>query len=318
MSIKIGIPRALLFHKYSTLWITFFEELGANVIVSEETNKRILNEGTNNSVDEACIPVKLFHGHVLSLKDKVDYIFIPRIVGLHKGEYICPKFSGLPEMIKYSLKDLPKIIDTEINFIKSIEKLNDTVQSIGRYVTNDNKKIMYAWEKAYENYKMDNLRLNEKFLDINLSNNKKIMVMGHPYNLYDRYMNMSAIDKIKSKGLNVVTPEMIDSVTINENSKKYKGKIFWAFARKLIGTTMYLIEKNNIDGVIYISSFGCGIDSVVGETVERIIRRESNIPYMLLTLDEHSGEAGVNTRLEAFIDMIKWREKDENNISAHG
>ncbi|KXZ39672.1 CoA enzyme activase uncharacterised domain [Alkalithermobacter thermoalcaliphilus JW-YL-7 = DSM 7308] len=227
MSVKIGIPKALLFHKYSCLWTTFFEELGAEVIVSDNTNKKILDQGTNNTVDEACIPIKLFHGHVLSLKDKVDYIFMPRILSLHKKEYICPN------------------------------------------------------------------------------------------NLYDKYMNMNSIDKIKAKG-DVLTPEMIDKAIIDEYSTKYKGKIFWSFARKLIGSTLYLVENNLADGVIYISSFGCGIDSVVEEIVERIIKKESNIPYMLLTLDEHSGEAGINTRLEAFIDMIKWRDTNENNISAHG
>ncbi|SHH40181.1 acyl-CoA dehydratase activase-related protein [Tepidibacter thalassicus] len=312
---KIGIPRALLFHEYAPLWTTFFEELGAQVIISENTNKKILNEGVQNTVDDACLPVKLFHGHVLNLKDKVDYIFIPRIMSLFKGEHICPKFCGLPEMIKNSIKDLPEIINTEINFIKSKDNLNETIYEIGKYFSTDFNTISRAYDIAYlkfEEYKKNMLN------NIPNKNNKKIMLMGHTYNLYDTYVNMNTINKINLNEIDVLTPQMIDDIYINEYAKKYKGKIFWTFARKLIGTTLYLIENKIVNGIIYVSSFGCGIDSVVADTIERYIKRESDIPFMLLTLDEHTGEGGLNTRIEAFIDMIKWRDKNESNVPTHG
>ncbi len=328
MAERIGIPRALLFYEYAPLWIAFFEELGAKVILSKKTNKKILNEGIKNTVDEACLPVKLFHGHVLDLKDQVDYIFIPRIMSISKGERICPKFCGLPEMIKYSIKDLPTVINTEIDFVKSKENLNDTIYEIGKYFSRDYRNIICAYDKAFLKFKEQketilkgNLPLDGTHIDRNLyeaSKNRKIMVMGHPYNLYDTYMNMDTIDKIRSRGVDVITPEMIGKKHINEYAKKYEGKIFWTFARKLIGTTLYLIDKKEVDGIVYISSFGCGVDSVIADTIERSVRRESTIPFMLLTLDEHTGEGGLNTRVEAFVDMIKWRDKNEGNLSAHG
>jgi predicted nucleotide-binding protein (sugar kinase/HSP70/actin superfamily) len=111
---------------------------------------------------------------------------------------------------------------------------------------------------------------------------------------------------------------MLDSDMINFYAKDFEGALYWTFARKLIGTAMLIVDQQNIDGVIYISTFGCGVDSVVEDIVEKYIRKNSNIPFMLLTLDEHTGEAGINTRIEAFVDMIKWRDRIENNISAHG
>jgi predicted nucleotide-binding protein (sugar kinase/HSP70/actin superfamily) len=149
-------------------------------------------------------------------------------------------------------------------------------------------------------------------------NNPKIMVMGHPYVLYDNFLNMNIINKLRLNGFDVVTPEMMQEDLISHYSSKYHGKMFWKFSRHLIGTSLYLIDKKFVEGVIYISSFGCGIDSVVAETVERHIRRSGDIPYMLITIDEHSGEAGFNTRLEAYIDMLKWRLGHESNVSAHG
>jgi predicted nucleotide-binding protein (sugar kinase/HSP70/actin superfamily) len=79
-----------------------------------------------------------------------------------------------------------------------------------------------------------------------------------------------------------------------------------------------LIDRQDIDGVIYIMAFGCGIDSFICDLVERKIRRSSRLPFTILTIDEHTGEAGIDTRLEAFIDMIRWRKKHENNLSAYG
>ena len=320
MPIKVGIPRGLLFYEYYPLWISFFEGLGAQVIISKETNKEILDRGVKNSVDEACIPVKIFHGHVMDLKDRVDYLFIPRIKSIYKGEHICPKFSGLPEMIKYSIENLPEIIDAEINLFKSRKNLKDTIYKIGRYFRSDYLSIMSAYDKAcleYRRHKKD-MQEGNVLPRINTSNPKKVMVMGHSYNIYDSYLNMNIIDKVTSNGDVIWTPEMIEDRVIMDYAKRYDSHLYWTFARKLVGTALYLIDKKCVDGIVYISTFGCGVDSVVLDMVEKLVRRRSSIPFVSLSLDEHSGEAGINTRIEAFIDMIKWRDILEDNISAHG
>ena len=97
--VKIGIPKGLLYNKYHPFLVTLFSELGAEIITSGDTNKEILDEGVKHCVDEACLPIKIFHGHVSAIKDKCDVIIIPRIMQLKKREYICPKFCGLPEMV---------------------------------------------------------------------------------------------------------------------------------------------------------------------------------------------------------------------------
>jgi predicted nucleotide-binding protein (sugar kinase/HSP70/actin superfamily) len=75
MPVKVGIPRALLYYYYYPLWKTFFEGLGAQVILSSPSTKGILTDGLRFAVDEICLPVKLAFGHVLDLIGKVDYIF---------------------------------------------------------------------------------------------------------------------------------------------------------------------------------------------------------------------------------------------------
>jgi len=75
----------------------------------------------------------------------------------------------------------------------------------------------------------------------------------------------------------------------------------------MIGSAFHFMDSDSIDGIIHVASFGCGPDSFTGEIIERQVRRRGNLPFLNLTIDEHTGEAGVITRLEAFIDMIRWR-----------
>ena len=109
---RIGIPNGLLYPDFKVLIETFFAELGREIVVSPVTNRAILDLGVNCCVDEACLPIKVFHGHVrwLSEYGRCDMIFIPRIMRLRKNESICPKFCGLTEMVRYSIPDIPPLI----------------------------------------------------------------------------------------------------------------------------------------------------------------------------------------------------------------
>ena len=129
--IKVGIPRALLYHKYSTLYLTFFKELGLDVVVSPITNKEILEKGKKYAMDEACLSLKIYMGHVWYLTDKVDYIFVPRIVSLKKSMKLCTYFSALYDIVRNTFDvnvlglniDIDKNITEEDAFIKLGEEL---------------------------------------------------------------------------------------------------------------------------------------------------------------------------------------------------
>ena len=327
---KVGIPRGLFYYKYFPLWKTFLEELGAEITVSDATNKRILDAGVRACVDEACLPVKLFHGHVLNLVGRVDCLFIPRFTSISKNEYICPQFGGLPDTVRHTLKQLPPVIDTEVNLRKSSKNSWKAALETGRWFTSDKLLIKEAFQKAiteYGNYR-NTVRSGEiPFAASNkyparentaVGKPLKIAVIGHSYNLYDTHINMNMLQKLQNNGIKVITPEMVSEDMINLYTNLLHKPMFWNFGRKALGSVFHLADSGEIDGIIYVMSFGCGIDSFVSDLMERRLRRQTDLPFTLLTLDEHSGEAGLNTRLEAFIDMIRWRKTDDNNISASG
>lgn len=341
---SIGIPRALLFYEYYPLYRRFFEELGVQIVVSGKTNKSILDNGIKSCVDEACLPIKSFFGHVVDLRDKADYIFIPRLISVSKKEYICPKVAGLPDMVKSCIPELPPIIDTAINLHRSNNDIYNAIIDIGKYFTKNKKLIYIAYDKALQEYRKYMQIVSTGVLPSEIieytaiaaaGNFKKtgirkrqnvnapkvglnIAIIGHSYNVYDDYINMGIIDKLKKMDVNITTIEMLPENDVNDKAGTLTKKMFWRFGTKAMGTSFYIIDKGNVDGIIFLMSFACGIDSFVCDLSERYIRRNGKIPFMVLMIDEHTGEAGINTRVEAFIDMIKWRKTDEGNVSTYG
>lgn len=369
MDVKIGIPRSLFYYKFISLWETFFVELGAEVVVSDPTNKRILDDGVKTCVDEACLPIKLFHGHVINLMNRVDYILVPRFTSISKKEYICPEFGGLPDMVRHTLKGLPALIDTEINMrssdsgamkaaIETGEKLGVSKRSakaayraaLGNYYDFKNQVhcgiIPFSIDRGtkdrgtvlpvrgqgdgspvwnIEERTVPPVSLGERTVPsvavpsvVPMVARMKIAVIGHPYNIYDKYISMNIIGKLNKYGVDVVTIEMVDERDINRQASRLSKPMFWNYGRNAYGASLHMAASGEIDGIICVTSFGCGIDSFVNDLIERKVRREYQIPFITITIDEHSGEAGFNTRLEAFIDMLHWRRLHENNISASG
>lgn len=305
---RVGIPKGLLYNKYHPFLITFFKELGAEVVVSENTNKKILDLGVKYAVDEACLPIKIFHGHVAVLKDKCDIIVIPRIMQLKKDEYICPKFCGLPEMVLNSIDNMPSAI-TEPIYAFTKKKLYNWAKSAGKKVNCNSFKIKNAFMKAYEEQLQYSTGILNEGYEI------KIALVGHPYNIYDNFINMNLIPKLNKMGVGVETMEFTNEFLISLEINNLYKRPFWTYARENYGFAVNAANSKSADGIIYISSFNCGIDSVI---IELIKDKVGDFPFLTLKVDEHTGEAGIDTRIEAFTDMLERRIQNESNIPTHG
>lgn len=324
MRAKVGIPRALLYYYYYPMWKGFFEALGQEVVVSSKTTKAIMDKGVKLSVDDACLPVKLFFGHVLDLRDKADYIFIPRMVSVEKKAYICPKFLGLPDMIRYNIPDLPPIIDVAVNMCRKEKNLYKSFAEVGKVFTNNPLAIRRAYRRGIEEQERFNRlnklgflphesieRMEQGIAGQNLFTAQPggltIALIGHGYNIYDTYISMNVIAKLREMGVRVVTPDNLKETLVEERAGQLPKRLFWTLGKRMIGSAFHFMGSDSIDGIIHVASFGCGPDSFTGEIIERHLRRKGNLPFLNLTVDEHTGEAGVITRLEAFVDMIRWR-----------
>ena len=305
---KIGLPRGLYYYKFDAFLEGFLMRLGVEVIVSPETNKNILIDGVNTCVDDACLPVKLFHGHVMYLRDKCDLIIVPRILEMEKKEFICPKFIGLPEMLKNSIPGLPKITGMPL-FMHDSKKLLKWCEWIGRFAGVENTRVRESFWMAFEKIKQPGRGIDDP------ARTYKVALLGHPYNIYDRFVNMDVIKKLERLDTGVITEECVLERDKTEIYRSLLINPFWSSIKETLGAGTHLASKKKVDGVIYLSSFQCGIDSVTIDLLKDFI---GGFPLLVLKLDEHSGEAGLETRIEAFIDMIKRRQTNGFDVPSYG
>ncbi len=326
--VKIGIPRALLYYQYFPMWKTFFEELGAEVMVSEPTTQAMVTAGSSRVVADTCLPVKIFLGHVISLVGKCDYVFIPAIRSVKRKTYNCSKFLGLPDMTRAVVPESPPILDIDIDDNKGKRFLYQEIYRLGRHFTWKPKKVrqatLAAWQ-AYMDYRllMANEKLTppqaiEKISGISQArkpeNNPRertqttIAIIGHPYILYDEHVNHRLIHRLELVQNKVLVPEMLSTEQLNSAIVRLTGGAYWAYEEDVVGAGGHYLQ-NSAEGVIGITTFGCGPDSQMMDIVRRQAARERNTPFMNLTLDEHTAEAGLITRLEAFLDMTRRRGK---------
>jgi predicted nucleotide-binding protein (sugar kinase/HSP70/actin superfamily) len=329
--IKIGIPRALLYYQYYPMWKTFFEELGAEIVVSPPSTRLILSEGSSRVIADTCLPVKVFVGHVLSLVGKCDYIFIPAIRSIKSKIYNCAKFLGLPDMTRAVVPECPPILDIEIDVNRGKRKLYQAIYRLGRYFTWNPYKVrragVAAWQ-AHLNYRqlMSSHRLSSPQAIERISGkpgdepgtssqpaSATIAVIGHPYLLYDELINHRLIHRLERAGNKVLTPEMLAVEELQAATARLVGRAYWTYEEEVVGAGEHYVGSG-ADGVIGIMAFGCGPDSVMMDMVQRQATRLRATPFMSLTLEEHTAEAGVVTRLEAFLDMIYRRKRRQVKV----
>nr|WP_277998791.1 acyl-CoA dehydratase activase-related protein [Moorella sulfitireducens] len=313
---RLGVPRALFYYYYGPWWEIFFETLGIEVIVSPPTYREIMDLGVSLAVAEACLPVKAYYGHAAWLASRVDALLVPRLVSVERKSYICPKLMGLPDMLRATLKPCPQIIDTTVNLARRPEEgLAAAVQGMARAIGVRGHRVELAKAAAEARYRSWTCERWGDTKGLETGNTDQagerryalpVGVIGHGYLLYDRYLGMDIPGKVAALGGQVILPENIDPQEVEKACRQLPKRLYWTLGRKIIGTALYLMEQEKVAGLIHLTAFGCGPDSLVGDLAERYARRRGK-PFLLLTLDEHTGEAGLNTRLEAFMDMLYRR-----------
>lgn len=286
---KIGLPAALLYHSYGPFMEAFLSELPVEIVVSGRTDREILDRGTSVCVDDACLPVKVFAGHVESLREKCDRIAVPRIMSCEYGESLCPKLNGLPEIIGGNDLIFTDRIDlrNKKTLLKSLSRPCRELSVKYRDVSRAVERGMEAWKKRVPGFCQTEFP-------------RRIFLAGHSYNIRDPFVNMDLLNKLNGRNIGVITEEAVDRIYKEPFVRNLMKKPFWHNFTALYGAALYLQQQKMIDGIICLSSFSCGTDSFTME----MIRNASHLPVLILKIDEMTAEAGFDTRLEAFCDVI--------------
>lgn len=321
----IGIPRAISYYNYFPFYYGFFNELGIKIILSNPTTKKTVSDGASLVVTETCLPIKVYVGHVVDLIEKgVKNIFVPSIQSIAPKIYNCSKIRGLPDLIRNVVKGDFNIIEATLDKSEKNNNLIDFLSEIAAYFNiSDKEKIKSAqnagfivqnnfWVMMQNGLDFDSaLKYSLKSQVIIPPKSKKkpinIALIGHGYNIYDKRSCMDIFKKLDNMDVGVYSAYQLTREQLAGGMTSLNASLYWANQYEMTGCAGHYFQDENIDGIITVTAFGCGPDSLMVEDIKRKAK-QFNKPLLNLTIDEHTGEAGFITRLEAFCDML-YRNK---------
>lgn len=327
---RIGIPRGMNFYNYYPFWHGFFTFLGIEPVLSSKTTKKTILKGSELVVPETCLPVKIYMGHVLDLIDNkgVDVIYVPSHQSIAPKIYNCSKIRGLPDLVRNVVKRNFLLIEPTLDKSEKnqglYQYLYDSVAPLG---ITDKKLVRKAskagWEaqNRFNEMMQSGINLNDAIECIITGKSPKIQedepgkysahvaVISHGYNLYDEKISMKLFDKLEKLGVKAYAPENLSLEQMEKGYPVLNTTLYWANENEITGAAGHYMSDNGIDGVVTLTSFGCGPDSIMIERITRFAKKLSK-PLLNLTVDEHTGEAGFITRLEAFTDMLVRKKRE--------
>ncbi len=327
----IGIPRGMSFYNNYPFYYGFFTDLGIKIVLSDVTTKHTMSSGSSLVVTETCLPIKIYIGHVLNLIDKgIDKIFVPSIQSIAPKIYNCSKIRGLPDLVRNVVKKDFTMIEATLDKSEKnqglYEFLAEMVKPFGITDMERIKKASKAGWRTYNNFyvmsksgmsykKAMNYALQGKvFIE---SQTKEypisIALVSHGYNIFDERASMKIFDKLEAMDVRVYSSLELSNEQMDDGIATLGQDMYWANEREMTGAAGHYMKDSKIDGIITLTAFGGGPDSLMIERITRKAKR-FNKPLLNLTIDEQTGEAGFITRLEAFVDML-FRKKRANIIS---
>lgn len=324
---NIGIPKAISYYNNFPFYYGFFSTLGFNVVVSDKTTTKLINDGAKYVVSDTCLPIKVFVGHIINLLDKgCDTIFVPSIQSTGYKINNCSKIRGLPEIIR-NVVDRPfKMIEPTLDKTEGLGLKDFCYETARQLNIKDEelieKSIAAGWT-VYNNFvemtkagvehsiAIENAIQGKSVLKkIELVKPISVVIMAHGYNLYDERISMRLLHKLEKMGIKAYTSLHITRQDAIDSIHELDEIQYWANELDLTGTAAYYMLNKKVDGIIALSAFGCGPDSLMVDEIQ-YHAKERKMPMLHLTIDEHTGEAGFVTRLEAFVDMLTRKKRKE-------
>lgn len=320
----VGIPRGLLFHRYGTLWQRFFEELGLQVVVSPQTDRAVFEAGEAASVDEVCLASKAYMGHVAALLDEgaCDAIFVPSYDNGDIRAGFCTKYQSLPDLVAATFRDrTPQLVTMRVRAANDRKRARGEYIELARRLGASPKSAARAYKIAYHAQdaadaaraaaQQETLRLLAKYRKVAATDPTgaeqaplAILLVAHPYIAHDPYIAGDIVAAIEELGATVIFADEADHAAAFKRSFDFSDTLPWLINRELAGAILQM--HGAIDGIVLLSAFPCGPDSMFDDAIMRNVR---GVPILNLMIDAQSGSAGMQTRIESFIDILRFKGK---------
>ena len=316
----IGLPRSMYIWEQFPFWNEFFTRLGYRVLLSDETNAKIIRQGIEACVAEPCLPIQAYHGHVRQLlNEDVDWLFIPNMINAETpspevNSYYCPWGQTIPFVVRASSAlayGADKIICPPIRFRDGRKAVEKELAEYLRPLGEKRKDIAVALESAYNKQS----QFNDALVDagkiametLSKTNEIGIVLVGRTYNMYDRGMTLDIGNKLRDYyGVNVIPMDFLP--VDDEKISDVNDNMYWNYGRKILASAKIVAQYPNLH-IIYLTNFKCGPDSYI----KHYITKASGKPFLSLQFDGHSNDAGYLTRCEAYLDSKGFLRTWSNN-----
>jgi predicted CoA-substrate-specific enzyme activase len=311
---RIGIPMALINWQFLPLFARFFRTLGFEVVLSGRTDRRIIRMGVESATAQPCFPVKVAYGHIAELIEKqVDYVFLPSIVSMMAGfpqnehNQLCPYVQSLGYQAQTAFADKlgsAKILTVPLRLGEGEKLLRKGFNALGEKLGVSASAVRRAIKEAFSAQAGFERSLKEKGREIlgRVGPDQRLFVLiSRPYNGCDEGVNLQLPGKLAELGVETIPMDMLDFNEAQLSDESLHSQVYWTYGQKILRAAE-IIKNDRRLFAIYLSNFSCGPDSFLLTFFKDIMGRK---PCLQLEIDEHSADAGVITRLEAFLDSLK-------------
>ena len=324
----VGIPLCLSNYQLLPLWGTFFRELGFDVVTSGRSSRKIIQAGVETVLAQPCFPVKVAHGHVVALAQRdVDFIWLPSIVSMPKEfpenehNQLCPYVQTIPYQVRTALRakgiDLngPRhhLLDPPVRFQDGLKALRRTIHPLAEKLQLSKSKINTALDTALtaqEAFENSCRRRGQQILTELDPEQKACVIVSRPYNGCDPGVSLDLPRKLRDMNVLPIPMDFLDLATANITEPQLQREMYWKYGQRILRAA-HIIRDDPRLNAIYISNFSCGPDSFIITLFKELMTstdtagNERRKPALVLEIDEHSADAGVVTRLEAFHESLK-------------
>ncbi len=311
---KIGFPIVLQFYEYYPFWKAFFESLNYKVVNSSKSSQKVAEEALEIFAAETCFPIKLVYGHIARLLRKnVDTIFLPSLIRVadeseedHKGSFSCPYVQSIGSSIRAHFdfeKEGVKFVNSPVSISSDLKDMQQKFKQLAsdfKISDRELKKSLIAGLTAYQKYKKNLYEKGQDLLKNIEPDEKVIVIVSRPYNGYDKRISLELPEKIRNLGYKAIP---LDFLPLEKDENDFSF-MYWRYGQRIMAAADFIRNHKNLYAV-FITSFGCGPDSFINHFFRK---QMSGKPYLQLELDEHSADAGMITRCEAFIDSLRFHK----------
>jgi len=305
--VQIGIPRCLVMYELFPFFYEFLRQLGFDPVLSEQTTRKTIELGSELALADTCLPVKVALGQIQDLlSKKINLLFIPSVITMQPQDdifprsYVCPYVQSLPYLTRAVFGDEVTVHAPYLHFDRGQAGIEESLIQFGKDVGKSKNEVKTAIKKALSHW----AEVKEQIRELGRKTLSQIddtafVVCSRPYNGFDTGMNLNLPKKLRDLGVLAIPLDFLD--LDYRSIQDDFSNMYWHYGQRIMAAAERIARDKRLFPV-YLSNFACGPDSFL----TRFFREKLGAkPFLLLEIDEHSGDAGFITRCEAFLDSIR-------------